>query len=125
MAKPKQTTFNAEGIALTKAVIRACDRLGVSQKVLASAIGVSEPTVSRMREGLSVLVRGRGKAFELAQLLLQVYDALDVTLHGDEGAARAWLLADNSALHARPIDLIQSVGGLVGVAGYLRSTSSL
>ena len=54
-------TISAEEVALTKITIRACDRFGISQKVLALAIGVSGPTVSRMRDGSFVLTRGRGK----------------------------------------------------------------
>jgi Protein of unknown function (DUF2384) len=117
--------ISEEEIALTKATLCVCDRLQISQRVLALVIGLSEPSVSRMGDGSFVLERGRGKAFELAQLLLQVYAALDLTLHGDDEAARAWLSAENTALGARPIDLIQSARGLVDVVGYLRGRSSL
>ena len=36
---------------VTKAVLRAAERLGLTNKVLASVIGLSEATVSRMRSG--------------------------------------------------------------------------
>lgn len=124
MPKPK-TGVSDEEIALSKAIVRIADRLEISQRVLALVLGVSEPAVSRMRDGSFILGRGRGKAFELARLLLQVYDGLHLTLHGDEEAAKAWLLAENSELGARPIDLIQSARGLVDVVGYLRGRSSL
>lgn len=77
-----------------------------------------------MRKGEFVLERGNGKAFELAQLLVQVWDLLDRLVAGDELAARAWLVADNSVLGGRPIDLIQTVRGLAEVIGYLRVRSS-
>ncbi|WP_331271359.1 MbcA/ParS/Xre antitoxin family protein [Acidiphilium cryptum] len=38
---------------------------------------------------------------------------------GDERSARDWIAAPNSALGARPIDLLASVQGLVDVVAYL------
>jgi transcriptional regulator with XRE-family HTH domain len=112
-----------EAIALTKATICAAESLGLSQKILASVIGLSEPTVSRIKGGAFVLERGKGKAFELAQLLVLLYELLDRVVAGDELATRAWLIADNSALGGRPIDLIQSAQGLATVVGYLHARS--
>lgn len=122
MKRPER--ISAEEVTLTKATIRACDRLGMLQRVLASVIGVSAPTVSRMRDGSFVLVKDRGKAFELAQLLVQLYGLLDCSVFGDELAARAWLTADNSMLGGRPIDLVKTVRGLAEVVAYLRARSS-
>ena len=123
MKRPER--INAEEMTLTKATIRACDRLGMSQKVLASVIGVSASTISRMRDGSFVLVNDRGKAFELAQLLVQLYGMLDQLVSGDQLAVRTWLAAENSVLGGRPIDLVQTVHGLAEVVGYLRARSSL
>ena len=50
---------------VTKAVLRAADRLNVTNKVLARIIGVSEATVSRMKKGDYPLQAGT-KPFELA-----------------------------------------------------------
>ena len=58
-SKPVQAPGN-EGAVLTKATIRAADKLDVSQKALASVIGVSEAVVSRMRKGSFELVRDSG-----------------------------------------------------------------
>lgn len=114
----------SEDAVLTKATIGAADRLCISQKQLASIIGLSEPTVSRMRKETFVLERRNGKAFELAQLLVQLCDLLDRLVVGDELAARAWLATENAALGGRPIDLIQTVRGLAEAVGYLRARSS-
>ena len=70
-----------EGAVLTKATIRAADRLGLSQKTLANVIGLSESVVSRMRSGDYVLERG--KAFELAALFVRLYRSLDAIVSGD------------------------------------------
>jgi transcriptional regulator with XRE-family HTH domain len=103
---------------VTKAAIRAADRLGINSKALAGVIGVSEATVSRMRNGKHALEAG-GKPFELAVLLVRLYRSLDSLIGGDDIAARAWLSNTNTALGAAPLELIQSVSGLMNVIQYL------
>jgi transcriptional regulator with XRE-family HTH domain len=106
-----------EGVVLTKATIRAADRLGLSQKTLGNVLGLSESVVSRMRSGGYVLERG--KAFELAALFVRLYRSLDAIVSGDENTAREWMKNQNLVLRAPPIDLIQKVYGLVHVIQYL------
>jgi predicted transcriptional regulator len=117
-AKPRQRSSN-EGAVLTKATIRAADKLEVSQKVLASIIGVSESVVSRMRSGSFALERASGKPFELAALFIRLYRSLDAIVGGDEAVARAWLKNENTVLQSRPVDLVQKVQGLIDVIQYL------
>jgi transcriptional regulator with XRE-family HTH domain len=117
--------FSDEAVVLTKATIRVSDRLGISQKELASVVGLSESTISRMRKGSFALERSSNKAFELAQLLVRLYDLLDFIVVGDEAAARAWLTAENSTLQGRPVELIQRAQGLVNVISYLEARRSL
>ena len=118
LAKPRQRSSN-EGAVLTKATIRAADKLEVSQKVLATIIGVSESVVSRMRSGSFALERASGKSFELAALFIRLYRSLDAIVGGDEAVARAWLRNENTVLQSRPIDLVQKVQGLIDVIQYL------
>jgi transcriptional regulator with XRE-family HTH domain len=103
---------------LTKAALRAADRLGLSGRHLALILGVSEPTVSRLKRGDARLDAGT-KPHELALLLVRAYRSLDAITGGDEGVARAWILAPNTALAARPIDRMVTVQGLVDVTAYL------
>jgi transcriptional regulator with XRE-family HTH domain len=117
-AKPSHRSSN-EGAVLTKATIRAADKLEVSQKTLASIIGVSEAVVSRMRNGSYALERSSGKPFELAALFIRLYRSLDTIVGGDEAVASAWLKNKNTVLRNRPIDLIQKVHGLIDVIQYL------
>jgi uncharacterized protein (DUF2384 family) len=105
---------------VTKAVLRAADRLNVTNKVLARIIGVSEATVSRMKKGDYPLQAGT-KPFELAVLFVRLYRSLDAVVGGDERVAGAWLSNPNVALQDRPLDLIQSVSGLTDVIQYLDS----
>jgi uncharacterized protein (DUF2384 family) len=105
---------------VTKAVLRAADRLNVTNKILARIIGVSEATVSRMKKGDYPLQAGT-KPFELAVLFVRLYRSLDAVVGGDERVAGAWLTNPNVALQDRPLDLIQSVSGLTDVIQYLDS----
>jgi hypothetical protein len=108
----------SDAALVTKAVIRAADKLRINSKALAGVIGVSEATVSRMKNGRHALEAG-GKPFELAVLLVRLYRSLDALIGGDDVAASAWLSNSNTALGAAPIELIQSVSGLMNVIQYL------
>jgi hypothetical protein len=108
----------------TKAVLRAADRLSVSNRALARIIGVSEATVSRMRAG-SYTLAPADKPFELAMLFVRLYRGLDAIVGGDDAAAAAWLRNANTALGAEPLALVQSVQGLMHVVQYLDARRAL
>ena len=103
---------------VTKAAVRAADRLALSNRVLAEVLGVSEATVSRMGAGTYQLVPA-SKPFELAVLFVRLFRSLDAIVGGDDAVARAWLRGDNTILGATPLSLIGSVSGLVNVVAYL------
>jgi hypothetical protein len=113
----QRATVNESAVA-TKAVLRAADRLGISNKALGRIIGLSEATISRMGAGAYVLTPGN-KAFELSVLFIRLFRALDTVAGGDEAVASAWLKNENAALGGTPLALIQSVSGLIHVLGYL------
>jgi uncharacterized protein (DUF2384 family) len=107
-----------DGVVVTKALLRAADRLKVPQRTLARVVGVSEASVSRMASGMVTLAPPE-KSFELAVLFLRLFRGLDAMVGGEEAVARAWMRSPNAALGAAPIKLIQSVIGLVDVVAYL------
>jgi hypothetical protein len=117
-AKPGRDATPDESGLLTKATLRAADRLKIKNAVLAKIVGVSEPTISRMRNGRYQLAR-RQKPFELAVLLIRLYRSLDGIVGGDDGVAADWLTNNNTALDGIPLQLIQSVSGLMNVIHYL------
>lgn len=119
MTLSHQIARNPEaGAVLTKAALRAADRLGLSGRQLANIVGVSEATVSRWKRGDSLLESG-SKPFELAALLVRTFRSLDAITGGDEAVARRWLASPNTALAARPVERMMQLQGLVDVATYL------
>ena len=119
MAQIKPRPASAESAAvLTKATLRAATQLGLTSKLLATVIGVSEATVSRMRSGDYTLQRGQ-KSFELAILFVRLYRSLDAIVGGDDAVAGSWLKNRNTVLDAEPRALIQTVPGLMNVIQYL------
>jgi hypothetical protein len=52
-------------------------------------------------------------------LLIRLYRSLDGIVGGDDGVAADWLTNNNTALDGIPLQLIQSVSGLMNVIHYL------
>jgi transcriptional regulator with XRE-family HTH domain len=118
-AQKLQATPQAEETAvLTKAVTRAAGLLGLTQRQVAEALGLSGPTASRLFTGKYRLSPKRAKEWELAILFVRLFRSLDA-LWGHEGTARTWLESYNMALGAAPLELIRSAAGLVRVVDYL------
>ena len=118
MRHPSPKPGPAAGPTVTKAILRAADRLGISNKVVGGIIGLSEATVSRMGGGAYTL-RADDKPFELSVMFVRLYRSLDAITGGDDAVARAWLRNDNTALGGAPLTLVQTVQGLVNVIAYL------
>jgi hypothetical protein len=113
-----------DGVILTKAALRAAERLGLSNRSLSRIIGLSEASVSRMGSGTFVLTPGE-KSFELALMFVRLFRSLDAIVGGDDAAARGWMVSENKALHGVPAQLIQTLPGLVNVLGYLDTRRAL
>jgi hypothetical protein len=116
-AKSRPIAAAEQAAVLTKAALRAATQLGLTNKTLATVIGVSEATVSRMRAGEYTLQR-KHKSFELAVLFVRLYRSLDAIVGGDSAVASRWL-RNRTVLDAEPIALIQTVPGLMNVIQYL------
>lgn len=105
-------------VVLTGAVLRACALLEISQTGLAQILGLSPSTISRMANGTYTLDEQK-KEWELGALFVRLFRSLDAVIGSNDAAARGWLNGENSALAARPIELIRSTEGLVRVVQYL------
>ena len=88
---------------VTKATVRAAERLALSNRLLAEVLGVSEATVSRMGAGTYQLAPA-SKPFELAVLFVRLFRSLDAIVGGD--APLPGLAATQHALGATPLSLI-------------------
>jgi hypothetical protein len=115
---PATATITAASAVLTKATLRSADLLGLSNSVLARAVGLSEASISRMSSGAKAFEVG-SKPAELAALLIRVYRSLDALVGNSEEHRRLWMGSYNRALNAVPKDAIQSAEGLVRVVTYL------
>jgi hypothetical protein len=116
--RPRPHSDPSDTVIVTKATLRAAEKLNLTNKVLARVIGVSESTISRMRRGDFSLEAGQ-KPFELAVMFVRLYRSLDAVVGGDDAVASNWLVNTNAALKGTPLDLIQSVSGLTNVIQYL------
>jgi transcriptional regulator with XRE-family HTH domain len=108
----------SDAAVLSKAVVRVARLLGLSQRDVAAALGISEATTSRLFAGKYLLAPEHAKEWELARLLVRMFRSLDA-LWGHEDIAHEWLASDNLALAARPKELLRSVEGMVRVVTYL------
>src|SRR5262249_60998148 len=104
-AKVRQQSVPDESRVVTKATLRAADRLGIRNNVLARIIGLSEPTVSRMSKG-AYLLPPDSKAFELAVLFVRFYRSLDGIIEDDYSLAADWLKNKNMDLDGIRLELI-------------------
>ncbi|MEQ1690212.1 MAG: MbcA/ParS/Xre antitoxin family protein [Gemmatimonas sp.] len=102
---------------LTKALLRAAERLALRQRDLAAILGSSEASVSRLNQERTL--EPTSKEGELALLFLRAYRSLDTLVGGDELAAREWVHASNTHLRGIPAERMRTVEGLVDVVRYL------
>lgn len=119
IVRPARTdTTPDEAAVLSKAVTRAALLLGLTQKQVAEALGMSGPSASRLFAGRYRLSRSRAKEWELGVLFVRLFRSLDA-LWGHEESARSWLKSYNTGLGATPVELLGTAAGLVRVVDYL------
>lgn len=114
----KPTAASQEGRVITKAALAASERLGLTAARLSDILGISAPTVSRMKRQDFCLEPG-SKPFELAVLLIRVFRSLDAIVGGDDIVSRAWLQNHNDAFAGVPAEKLTSITGLLDVLSYL------
>jgi hypothetical protein len=101
---------------LSRATFRAAAILGLSQHELGEILGISDPSVSRMKDGAFSLPT---KAFQLAVCLVRIFRSLDAITGGDDAAARSWLATENAHLNGVPKAMLRDPAGLVDVMNYV------
>lgn len=108
----------AEAAVVSKAVVNAAERLGLTGKTLGTILGLSEASVSRLKRSELLLFPG-DKSFELALMFIRLFRSLDAITSGDEAVAKAWLRNENSALGGAPLEKLLTISGLIDVLSYL------
>ncbi|HEX7012014.1 MAG TPA: antitoxin Xre/MbcA/ParS toxin-binding domain-containing protein [Steroidobacteraceae bacterium] len=103
---------------LTKAALRAADRLGLSE-MLPDLLGIDAGLASNLTNGARALDPARPE-WLAASKFLSIFRSL-VTLAGGTESARAWLVSPNQALGAVPADLLRSPVGRDRVLRYLEA----
>jgi hypothetical protein len=103
---------------LSSAVVRAAGYWDINNKNLAKICGLSESSVSRLKNGLYELEE-HSKEGELSILFLRIFRGLDAYLGGHEENQKAWLYSYNKALGGVPAELMQTVEGLAAVLRYV------
>jgi len=115
---PSAPDADAKSAVVSKAVVRAAQALGLRQSELASILGISAPSASRLIGG-QYLLQPEGKPFELALLLIRVFRSLSGVLGDRMEEASAWMRVENRALGGVPARLVTTATGLVNTVGYL------
>jgi transcriptional regulator with XRE-family HTH domain len=117
-ANPLKSDLNLVG----DSVLEVAEALGLSREQLANTIGVSVPTIARMKRGAPV---PGNKPFEMALLLIRIYRALYAIVGGDLQAMQHWMTTPNKHFSEQsgqpriPSEMIQSIEGLTRVLWYL------
>lgn len=104
------------GRVVAKAAFNAARELGLTQRELAQTLGVSEATVSRMKDGGYAL---GGKPLELALCLIRVFRSLDAIAGGDPATVKGWMAAENRDLGGVPRAQVITATGLIETLNYL------
>jgi hypothetical protein len=105
-------------IVISKAAVRAADIFGLSHTILSRILGLSESQVSRVSRGQAVL---DGKARELGLLFVRLFRGLEGIVGNDDDSARSWLVTPNAVLGGKPVEMIQTVHGLMEAVLYVDS----
>lgn len=118
MARTTKTTPLPHGDeVLARALLRAAGILGLKKLDVATMIGTSASSVSRMARGRPL--SPETKEGELALIFLRLFRSLDALVGGNGEQARAWLHAHNHHLAGIPAHRILGVQGLVDTVRYL------
>ena len=106
---------------LTKAVVNTATYLEIPKSRLATILGVSGATVTRLYSDAYRLSPSK-KEWDFAVLLVRLFCLLDSIVGGSAEDARKWLASENKALAGKkPAELIESTQGIVRVVTYLDS----
>jgi DNA-binding XRE family transcriptional regulator len=115
-------TAQADLHLVGNSVVEAAKILGLDREHLADTIGVSVPTIARIKKGAPVPDH---KPYEMALLVIRIYRALYAIVGGNHDAMKHWISTPNRHLGERagqpaiPAELMRHTEGLIHVLWYL------
>lgn len=115
---------SSKGRVLTSALIKAAEWLGIKNATLSAIVGVSQPTISRMKSGTYYAEEG-SKVYELSAYFVRAYRSLFAIVGGDQVTAKSWLTNYNAALRGVPLELMKTIRGINDVCAYLDARRAL
>jgi hypothetical protein len=118
VARALQENIYHEDKILSKALKNAADYWGMSNKHLGEVIGLSEATISRLKNS-QYFLEPKSKSWQLAVIFLRIFRGLDSYMGGHEENERLWLNAHNTALGGVPLELMRDVEGLASIVQYV------
>jgi hypothetical protein len=124
MKQPHAAVLPDPSAVLTKALVRTVAALELTPIQTGAILGVSRTSLHRLMHADRQIAIGSKEA-ELAALLVRLYRSLDAVVGGDAELRQRWLRSHNRALNAKPIELIQTVGGIVATVAYLDGARAL
>jgi hypothetical protein len=104
---------------VSKALLRSAELLGLTARELSTVVGLSEPSISRLKRNEGTAGPLTGKSYELALLFIRLFRSLDAIVGGDDTVARQWMRTDNTMLGGKPLNRIKTIDGLAHVLAYL------
>ncbi len=118
MSRVIQGAAYQEDVVITKALKNAAVYWGINNKQLGEVIGLSEATISRLKNGQYFLDH-YSKQWQLAVIFLRIFRGLDAYMGGNVENECRWLKANNVALGGVPLDLMRNVEGLTSIVQYI------
>ncbi len=111
----------SQELVLKKALFKAAKLWDLSNKDLASIIGSSEATISRLSSNKDKGINPKSKEGELVLLFIRIFRALDAILGNVLENEKQWLRSNNKSLNGIPLELMKTISGMVKVVNYLDS----
>lgn len=99
--------------------MNVASRLEIKREELASILGVSESTLSRMDRKIGSL-NPISKEGQCALILIDIYCSLYQLFGGNENQCRIWIRSPNIHLNGMPLVLMRTIPDLNHVAEYLK-----
>jgi hypothetical protein len=105
-------------LVVTKALKKSADYWEISNKHLGEILGLSEASISRLKNG-NYDLDYNSKQWQLALLFLRAFRGLDAYMGGNSENEKLWLAAHNDALGGAPFELMKNVEGLSNIVQYI------